>query len=116
MPSSSSPQGVISIYYHHPLPSALFSLGWVSCWQPLILRVQQEGDYSLQGHGSGQVKLLALGKWGWGQSQGPLSPLKPWGAPLDGMRRGLGGMETVRLGALLTVKHIGTQSRKNPKS
>lgn len=118
--SSSSPQGVIRVYYH--LPGALFSLGWVWRWQPLILPVQQEGDYSLQGRGSGQVKAAeapGIGEMGLGAEPGPSftpqaqgsSTSMPWGVPLDGMGQGLGRMRTGRLGVLLTVKRIGTQNR-----
>lgn len=105
--SSSSPQGVIRVYYHPP--GALFSPGWVWCWQPLILQVQQERDYSSWGRGSGQVKAAeapSAGEMGLGAEPGPSFTPQPggsstsmlWGAPLDGMGQRLGGTGTGKPG------------------
>lgn len=89
--------------------------------------MQQEGDYSLRGRGSGQVKAAeapGIGEMGLGAEPGPSftpqargsSTSMPWGVPLDGMGQRLGRMGTGRLGVLLTVKHIGTQNRNKYKN
>lgn len=108
------------IYYHSP--SALLSLGWVGHWQPLILRVQQEGDYSSWGHRSGQVKAAEapdIGEMGLGaepepsftpQARGSSNPM-PWGALWMGWGRSCEGVGTGKLGVLLTVEYIVTQNR-----
>lgn len=115
-----SPQVIIRIYYHPP--SALLYLGWVGHWQPLILWVQQEGDYSSWGRRSGQVKAAEapdIGEMGLGgraralfhhTSQGFPYPM-PWGALWMGWGRSCKGVGTGKLGVQLIVEYIVTQNR-----